>query len=172
MPRPDDNRPLFRRTHFVNLKGLKIKKPNTIVEEIVTESAAVQKGLTDYWRPVYSAKTLGSTQLQKLLGMFSRKVGPSLTFDSISFPEVEEYGSNIGAQKHSSPGPDGVLFAAYKAIASTTAAALKNLADVLASPPPPLPSPLPLPLTLHALPAKNLLLSICLISTNRMSFLL
>ena len=130
---------------FVNLKGLKIKQPNSIVEEIVTEPTAVQKWLTDYWRPIYSAKTPGSSQLQKLLGIFSRQVGPSLTFASIALPEVEDYESNIAAQKHSSPGPDGVPFAAYKPIASTTAAALKNLADVFASPPPPLPSPPPSP---------------------------
>ena len=112
-----------------------MKKPNSDVEEIVTESTAVQKGLTDYWRPMYSAKTLGSSQLQKLLGIFSRQVGPLLTFDTIALPEVEDYESNIAAQKHSSPGPDGVPFAAHKAIATTTAAALKNLADVFASPP-------------------------------------
>ena len=103
------------------MKGLKIKKPNTIVEETVTESTVVQKGLTDYWRLIYSAKTLGSSQLQKLLGIFSRQVGSFLAFDSISLPEVEDYESNIAAQKHSSPGPDGVPYAVYKAIASTTA---------------------------------------------------
>ena len=119
------------------MKGLKIRKASSIVEEIVTESNAVQKGLTEYWRPIYSAKTIGSSQIQKLLGIFSRQVGASFTFDSIGLPEIEDYESNIAAQKHSSPGPDGVPFAAYKAIASTTAAALKNLADVFASQPPP-----------------------------------
>ena len=71
----------FGKKPFVNLKGLKIKKPNSVIEEIVTESSAVQKGLTDYWRPIYSVKTAASSQLEKLLSIFSRQVGPLLTFD-------------------------------------------------------------------------------------------
>ena len=63
----------FGKKHFVNLKGLKIRRPNSIVEQIVTEPADIQDGLIDYWKPIYSAKPQQRPDLsEKLLGIFSR----------------------------------------------------------------------------------------------------
>ena len=97
----------------MNLKGLKIKKPNCIAEQIVTEPAAIQKGLIEYWKPIYTAKTYGVDRINKLLAIFRRQVGSDFTFSSIELPSIEDYENCIAAQKHSSPGPDGVPFAAY-----------------------------------------------------------
>ena len=147
-----------------------------MIEDIVTDAKPVQDGLIDYWRRIYSDKPQQRPDLlEKLLGIFSRLCGHTFSFSSIALPDTDEYEENIMAQKHSSPGPDGIPFAAYKAIVSTSAIAIKNLAGLFASPPPSLPSPLPpslppSPLSLHVFPARNLRLSICLISTNRMSF--
>ena len=148
---------LFGKKPFVNLKGLKIKRANSVIEDIVTDPKPVQKGLIDYWKPIYTAKPQRKPDLKKLLGIFSRQMGHTFSFDSIGLPEESDYGANILTQTHSSPGPDGIPFAAYKAIASTSASAMKNLAGAFASPPPSPPPPLSLlsPLSLPVFPDKS-----------------
>ena len=138
----------FAKKPFVNLVGLRIKRPGSIIEDIVTDPIPIQRGLISYWGPIYIAKPQNSAAIQKLLDVYSRHVAPTLHFDSISLPATEDYRDNILAQKDSSPGPDGVRFCAYKAISDTAAAALKNLAGTFASSPP-LPPPPLLPLSLH-----------------------
>ena len=132
----------FGKKPFVNLVGLKLKRPDSVVEEIVTDPDLVQGGLISYWGPMYIAKPQNSAAILKILGVYSRHIAPTLHFDSITLPHTEDYRDNILAQKDSSPGPDGVPFSAYKAIPDTAAAALKNLAGAFASSSPPLP-PLP-----------------------------
>ena len=116
----------YGKKQFVNLSGLKIKRTNSLIEDIVTDPRAVQKGLIHYWKPIYSAKPQSEPDLHKLLGVFSRQMGHSFSFDTIALPEEDDYEANILAQKHSSPGPDGIPFAAYKGIAKISAAAMKK----------------------------------------------
>ena len=73
----------------------------------------------------------------KVLGVSVRHVARSLHFDSIGIPEEDEFRANILAQKHSSPGPDSIPFAAYKAIPETAASAVRNLAGTFVSSSPP-----------------------------------
>ena len=40
---------------FVNVVGLKLKRPDSIIEDIVTELASVQNGLISYWGLICSA---------------------------------------------------------------------------------------------------------------------
>ena len=134
----------FAKKPFVNLVGLRIKRPGSISEEIVTDPISIQRGLISYWGPIYIATPQNSAAMHKLLDVYCRHVAPTLHFDSISLPATEDNRDNILAQKDSSPGPDGVRFCAYKAIPDTAATALKNLAGAFASsPPPPPPSPPP-----------------------------
>ena len=75
----------------------------------------------------------------KVLGAYGRQVAHTFHFDTIGLPEEEEFRANILAQRHSPPGPDGIPFAAYKAIPETAASAVRNLAGTFASSPPPFP---------------------------------
>ena len=137
---PEGSKPLsLVNSLFVNLVGLKLKRPGSIIEDIVADSAQVQNGLISYWGLIYIAKPQNSAAMAKLLGVYSRHAAPTLHFDSITLPETEDYRDNILAQKDSSPGPDGVPFSAYKAIPDTATAAIKNLTEAFASCPPPSP---------------------------------
>ena len=42
----------YGKTLFVNLKGLKVRRANSVIEDIVTDAKPVQDGLIDYWRPL------------------------------------------------------------------------------------------------------------------------
>ena len=98
----------FSKKPFVNLVGLKLKRPGSIIEEIVIDPIAIQRGLISYWGHIYIAKPQNSAAITKLLGVYSRHVAPTFHFESITLPETEDYRDNILAQKDSSPGPDGV----------------------------------------------------------------
>ena len=54
------------RRPFISLQGLRIRRPESAVEELVTDNAAVQSALVTAWRPVYSARPTNADSIAKL----------------------------------------------------------------------------------------------------------
>ena len=77
----------FGKMPFVNLVGLKFKRPDSIIEDIVIDSAPIQKGLISYWGLIYFAKPQNTAALMKVLGVYSRQVAHTFHFDTIGIPE-------------------------------------------------------------------------------------
>ena len=129
------------RRPFITLQGLRIRRPGQAVEELVTDNAAVQSALVNAWRPVYTARATNADSTAKLLGYYQRNQRHLFNFSHLGVPDEEQFLETIIRAKHSAPGTDGTPFIAYKAIATTTARALRSTAMLFAQSPPPLPPP-------------------------------
>ena len=58
----------YSKKPFVNLVGLKLKRPDSVIEDIVADPAPVQNGLVSYRGLIYSAKPQNSAAIMKILG--------------------------------------------------------------------------------------------------------
>ena len=72
----------YGRKPFVTLSGLKMRRANSVIEQMVTEPTQVQNGLIDYWRPIYNAKPFNTQAINKLLGIFGRQCGHLFEFSA------------------------------------------------------------------------------------------
>ena len=118
------------RKPFIKLQGLRVRKPDTVEEILITENSEVQKSLVHCWKPVYAHKDTNDDLTAKLLGIYRRKQSSLFQFSDIGIPDEEEIADIIAHSKHSAPGVDGVPYGAYKYIARVVAPALRNVAHL------------------------------------------
>ena len=96
-----------------------------------TKPGEIQKALRLYWGEVYSEKEMDGVKAHKLINFFRRKCWHLFDFENLVLPDEEKLEKAISLAKNSACGPDGVLYAAYKALQKLSATILLDSIDDL-----------------------------------------
>ena len=96
-----------------------------------TKPEEIQEALRLYWGDVYSKKEMDLDKAHKLINFFRRKCGHLFDFENLLLPDQEKLEKAIILAKDSACGPDGVPYAAYKALLKLSAAILHDSIDDL-----------------------------------------
>ena len=96
-----------------------------------TKPCEIQEALRSYWGEVYSKKEMDGDRAHKLINFFRRKCGHLFDFENLEVPDEEKLEKAISLAKDSACGPDGVPYAAYKALRKLSATILRDSIDDL-----------------------------------------
>ena len=113
-------------------KGIRINDSNG-AQVIHTQPDDVQAAVANYWGDVYYLKEGDYDAMSKLLTYYIRQPGHSFNFDELALPDVVDFQLVIGKAKHSATGPDGLPYAAYKALPEVLAVVLHRASWDLSS---------------------------------------
>jgi len=111
--------------YFPRGKKLKLSGIRVINEEggdhILTEPAAVQASLRDYWGKVYAHKDFDVDAANKLLDYYTLHKGHEFCFDQLELPDADFFEDYLPHLRDSATGRNGIPYSAYKALIPVSA---------------------------------------------------
>ena len=87
----------------------------------VTSAAEIQRGLQEYWAPVYMAKEMDRGLAKKFLVTYRHRNFDNFHFSALSMPDEEVYLRVISRARDSACGVDGIPYSGYQASALLSA---------------------------------------------------
>jgi len=100
---------------------------------IVTSQSGIQQALAGYWGKVYELRHLDRDKAEAFLNVYRNRQGHLFSFNHLELPTEDMYIERIRSATDSATGPDGVPYAAYKAIPEASARVLSATTQDLSS---------------------------------------
>ena len=99
----------------LKLVGLKLPAADN-GEAVVFDAEAVQRGLIDFWEPVYQPKAFDAAAARDFLGVYVRRQGHLFEFADAELPDQEAIQGLVQRARDSATGFDGIPYCAYKVV--------------------------------------------------------
>ena len=124
----------WKRAPRLLLRGLRVEGPSGESSVTVTPDG-IQAELINYWGPVYSVTEVECDSVQSFLRVYERRNRDRFGFDTLPFPDKGALVNTILHSGDSSPGRDGIPYAAYRALPEASASVLYPVLTRLTYPP-------------------------------------